>query len=98
MSPTDVIEKAVVGLSYDGIHTTHPLVVFLVQRPGNGRLHTLRDRERIGKNDRRFDFSEFDDLGGSGELAVSISPERNPPEHDPDTDCRRVQEWLWHLC
>jgi len=73
MPAADVIEEAIVGLADHGIDRHDALVAGLAERPFDRARHTLRNRQRVGQDNRRFDLAEFFDLGGTGELAEAVT-------------------------
>ena len=57
MESANVVEAAIVGFAYDGIHRHHVFIARPRQRPTNHRLHRRSHRKRIGQYDRRLNRS-----------------------------------------
>ena len=72
MLATDVVQRAVVGLTNHRVDGGDRVVVGLRQRPLHCPVKSGRHTERVRQDHRRFDIAQFHHLGRPGELPEAV--------------------------
>ncbi len=73
MPAADVVQESVVGFAHHRIDRADRLVARLFQGIFDEGLHRRADAQRVGQDDRSFQFAQFRNLRASGQLSEAIA-------------------------